>query len=103
MAKGAIAKENVGKILAQAFGANYVGEYDKKHYVWADENGEKIQVAITLTCPKTPVGSSETIKTSVGLNFEDDNPPSTASTFVAAEITDEEKKNIEEMIKRLDL
>lgn len=42
MAKGAIAKEAVAKKIAQIFGADFVGEFDKKLYVWAEENGEKI-------------------------------------------------------------
>ena len=37
MAKGAVAKENVTKILAEAFGSNFIGEYDKKIYVWAND------------------------------------------------------------------
>ena len=46
MAKGAIAKQVVINKIAEAFGADYIGEVDKKLYVWADENGEKIQIAI---------------------------------------------------------
>ena len=41
--KGALAKEAVAKKIAEAFGSDYIGESDKKLYVWGDENGEKIQ------------------------------------------------------------
>ena len=41
MAKGTIAKQNVINKIAQTFGADYIGEVDKKIYVWAEENGEK--------------------------------------------------------------
>lgn len=56
MAKGAIAKESVIKKITEAFGADYLGEVDKKYYVQAEENGEMVQVALSLTCPKNPIG-----------------------------------------------
>ena len=34
MAKGSVAKENVIKKLAAAFGDNFIGDYDKKVYLW---------------------------------------------------------------------
>ena len=55
-AKGNIAKEKVLEKIAQSFGSDWIGIYDKKAYLWSEENGEKIQIALTLTCPKTPVG-----------------------------------------------
>lgn len=58
MAKGSIAKGNLIKRFADAVGADYVGEFDKKWYFWSTENGERVQVAVSLTCPKTPVGES---------------------------------------------
>jgi hypothetical protein len=42
MAKGNIAKGEVVKRIAAAFGTDYIGEFDKKIYVTAMENGEKI-------------------------------------------------------------
>ena len=51
MAKGTIGKQNVINKIKQAFGADYIGEYDKKIYVWTTENGERIQIALSLTCP----------------------------------------------------
>lgn len=58
MARGAIAKENVVKVLAEAFGKDWIGESDKKYYVWANDGGERVQIAIALTCPKNPVGAA---------------------------------------------
>ena len=69
MAKGSIAKDNLLKRFATAVGADYVGTEDgKKFYFWSSENGERVQVAITMTVPKTPLAC-----TSQGgdLNFED--------------------------------
>ena len=107
MAKGAIAKEVVAKKIAQIFGSDYVGEFDKKIYVWAEENGEKVQIAISMTCPKTPVGAEMMdFKAEPGdsLNFEDMSAaPIAGGKTNIAEISDEEKKNIAELMARLGL
>ena len=55
MARGAQAKSKVEQIISSAFKDNFLGIYDKKLYVQAEENGEMVQIAISLTCPKTPV------------------------------------------------
>ena len=55
-AKGATAKVNVENKIREAFGADFVGNVDKKLYVWADDGGEKVQICLTMTCPKVPVG-----------------------------------------------
>ena len=52
MAKGAVAKQAVINRIAEAFGTDFIGEVDKKVYVWATENGERVQIAMALTCPK---------------------------------------------------
>lgn len=105
MAKGAIAKENVAKKIAAAFGTDFVGEFDKKLYVWAEENGEKIQIAIAMTCPKNPVGNIDfSAEPGNSLNFEDMSAgPVAGGNATKAEVTDEEKKNIAELMARLGL
>ena len=107
MAKGNIAKTVVAKKIAQVFGADFVGEFDKKLYVWAEENGEKVQIAISMTCPKVPVGA-ETIdfKAEPGdsLNFEDMSAaPIKGGVAELTEISADEKKNIAELMARLGL
>lgn len=57
--RGDTARENVTERIKEAFGADFVGIQDKKIYVQAKENGEKIQFAISLTMPKTPIGATE--------------------------------------------
>ena len=100
MAKGTLAKEAVAKKLAEAFGSDYIGEYDKKWYVWSTENGEKIQIAIAMTCPKTPVGAiSATPAIDAGGDFDFEN----MNTASPVEITVDEKKNIEDLMNRLGL
>lgn len=104
MAKGSIAKEKVEQKIIEAFGDDFVGISDKKLYVWAEENGERIQVALTLTCPKVMIdGGSKPMVTSIAdsqeLNFE------TMGTITETKsvISEDEKKNIEELMARLNL
>ena len=104
MAKGSIAKEKVEQKIIEAFGDDFVGISDKKLYVWAEENGEQIQIALTLTCPKVMIeGGSKPEVTSIAdsqeLNFE------TMGTITETKsiISEDEKKNIEELMARLNL
>ena len=98
MAKGANAKNVVMNKIAMAFGADYIGEVDKKVYVWADDGGEKVQIAITLTCPKTQVAAAPVVDNN--WDFEDQ---TTVQSNSKLEITDEEKARIADMMSRLGL
>lgn len=104
MARGAIAKTNVINKIKEAFGANFIGEYDKKLYVWAQENGEQVQIAISLTCPKVPVAVANA-PVSGDFNFEDDAPPTVvaAGAFQPADITDEERVRVNDLMTMLGL
>lgn len=105
-AKGTEAKANVVKKLQEAFGPDFVGEFDKKVYVWAQENGEKIQIAIAMTCPKNPVGVINPASMDFGgdLDFENMGAAAVApAKFEPAEITDEEKQNVADLMARLGL
>ena len=104
MARGAIGKENVIKKIKEVFGADFIGEYDKKIYVWTQENGERIQIALSLTCPKVQVAVADAPATG-DFNFEDDAPSAVvaAGTFQPAEITPEERDRVNDLMKRLGL
>ena len=91
MAKGSEAKEYVIRKIKETFGEDFVGEQDKKIYVWGQEGGEKVQRAIALTCPKDPIGS---------VNFEEKEKIFEEKNKVV-EITEEEKIKIDELMKRL--
>lgn len=104
MAKGTIGKQNVINKIKQAFGADFIGEYDKKIYVWTTENGERIQIALSLTCPKVSVAISDN-PTTGDFNFEDDAPNVVvaAGAFQPAEITTEERERVNDLMRRLGL
>ena len=102
-AKGTVAKEKVTKVIADAFGADYIGEFDKKLYVWADDGSGKIQVCLALTCPKVYRGVEET--TSPEMNFDDDEASADAGegSFKPADITQEEQDTLADLMARLGL
>lgn len=103
MARGAQAKSKVEQIISSAFKDNFLGIYDKKLYVQAEENGEMVQIAISLTCPKTPVViSDKPLSFDDRLNFED------GATIIPhpqmqTEISDEERQTVKELMERLGL
>lgn len=97
-AKGTIAKEKVIQKIEQVFGSDYIGIYDKKIYLWSEENGEKIQIALTLTCPKNLIeaNSFNEKESTQELNFED-------SSQKLPIINEEERENINELMQKLGL
>ena len=105
MAKGTLAKEVVTKKIAEIFGQDYIGEYDKKIYVWANDGGERVQIAISLTCPKTPIVVDNTVSSTEDWDFSDS--PKIAPIAVAAaepaEITQEEIDNLSSLLGKLGL
>lgn len=105
MARGAIAKVEVTKKIAQAFGADYIGEYDKKLYVWANENGERVQIAINMTCPKVQIDVADMgYADEPGGDWDFSDPaPVSAAPAKAAEITQEETQRIADLMERLGL
>lgn len=91
-------------MIASAFGSDYIGEFDKKLYVWADDGNDRIQVSIALTCPKVYRGVEET--GSGEMNFDDDDGGTTSKTptsFQPAEITQEETDTLTDLMAKLGL
>ena len=99
MAKGAQAKTEVIEKIKEAFGKDFIGEIDKKIYVWAQDPGERVQIAISLTCPKNPVE----VVSADGAGYDFSAPTIAATQFTPAEFTEEEKNTINELMKALDL
>lgn len=70
----------------------------------APENGEKIQIAISMTCPKSPVEFANTTAIKNGmLDFESNSIPVAVSHESAVEINETERENIAEMMRRFGL
>ena len=105
MAKGAIGKQLVTNKIAEAFGADYIGEVDKKLYVWTVENGERIQIALALTCPKTPIetGAAPTPVSESDGGFNWDEPVKPIAAAGPVVITADEQDNIQKLMDQLNL
>ena len=88
--RGSIAKARVIEKIREAFEGDYITTENNKIYIWADDGGERVQIAISLTCPKNFVGAYEGI-------------PITNDNVNTVEITDQEKHNIELLMNRLGL
>lgn len=107
MARGANAKIQVENIIKEAFGENFAGIADKKLYVWADDGGEKVQIAITMTCPKTNVDFGD----NAGSFIEAGPATGIVGSYVGkrvtiepiVEMTPEEQENIATLIAKLGL
>lgn len=114
MAKGSNAKVDVIAKLQEVFGDNFIGEVDKRVYVWAnDGNGEMVQIAIAMTCPKTPVETSPAVAAS-GTVLQckiDPDGKTTDYTGVkgpipqggAFEISDEESEKVADLLAELNI
>ena len=103
MAKGSVAKSKIAEKIKNLYGSDYVGESGGKYYVWENDGGEKVQIAISLTCPKNPIGVVDMSGAfGDGLNFEAE-PVLAPTKFDAAEITEQEKDNLKALMDRLGL
>ena len=101
--RGEIARDRAKDIIVKAFGEDFVSIQDKKIYVMAkDENGEKIQFAITLTMPKTPIDTGDKyVNKNDWTDSDTADVASTAPSPVSAEVSDEDKKKIDELMRTL--
>lgn len=90
-ARGTVAKEAVINKIKKSFGSDYVGynSSDKKIYVWADDGGERVQIALSMTCPKNNVD----IKSDEGRDFSQRDP----------EISNEDRRTVNDLIRELGL
>lgn len=108
-ARGSEAKEQVIKKIIECFGQEQTFIYDKKLYINTKENGERIQICLTLTCPKTLVGvdlaeTTPKLDFSGGFDFEKMGAATAAPVEPApVEITPEEKATVQDLMRRLGL
>lgn len=100
--KGTVSKEKVFAELAKIFGENWVGVFDKKGYINFMEDGAPVQVCVSLTCPKNPVGNAEAAQTPEPQTLDWSATPA-ATPAPVAEVTEEEKQNISDLLARLGL
>jgi hypothetical protein len=94
MAKGALSKTLIGTAILQVFPGSFIDSDQKTIRIPTSVEGEPLEIKITMTCAKDIVGnggqaSSETVTKQAS-------PQNT-------EMTDDEIKEVRELVKRLGL
>lgn len=108
MAKGNEAKNFVTQKIIECFGQDQAFVSDKKIYINTKENGEPIQVCLSLTCPKTMIGvaAAEAVATAkAGVDFGAFGASigEVPEPYKPAEITSDERQTVMDMMKALGL
>lgn len=96
--KGSVAKATIEEKLKSLYTTDYIGKEGNKIYVWESDGAEKVQIAITLTCPKIQLDIPQP-----GATLEGYTADGIASASGNKEITEEEKSKLEAMLEKLNL
>lgn len=96
-ARGSEAKLLVQEKIKEAFGQDFIDINSGKIYVWANDGGEKVQIAISLTCPKVEISAAGVSPVAEQAAWD------VTLETAANEITQEEQENITNLIKALGL
>ena len=104
MAKGAVAKEAIFAKLLEVFDGSFMYNNGKELRIPYDEGNGILQIKVALTCAKDVVDPNgeaiEVTPTTTSENFM--NFPEPKKT-TPVEPTEEEKKNVEDLLKSLGL
>lgn len=103
MPRGTIAKEKVAEKIKAAFGNDYIGIFDKKIYLWSDDGGERVQIALTATCPKVMIETVNTKELSYNAGRDFTATDNVAVAPEKVEISDEERANVRKLMQRMGL
>lgn len=101
-ARGSEAKEFITKKLLETFDGSFLYNNGKEIRIPVTENGENLQIKIALTCAKTNVEQGEDTALP-GAIESNQNTLQSATTSTIAEPTEEEKRNVSELIAKLGL
>ncbi len=106
-AKGTLAKQLLINNIIAALPDEYVGTADNKYYFSLPENGGKVQVCISMTCPKVELDPNTGSKKAKdeGVNFADfaEAPikPIGPTKTEAVQPQDEERENVKKLLSAL--
>lgn len=106
-AKGTLAKQVLINKIIGALSEEYVGTADNKYYFNMMENGSKVQVAVSLTCPKTMLGEDGVkTKEEKGIDFtkflgEAPPKPISSTKVTAVQPQDDELDNKKKLLSAL--
>lgn len=93
MAKGALSKTLIGTAILQVFPGSFIDSDQKTIRIPTSVEGEPLEIKITMTCAKDIVGGGQASSETV---IKQATPQNT-------EMTDDEIKEVKELVKRLGL
>ena len=103
MAKGAVAKQEIGAKILECFeGAFYYNNGKELRIPW-NENGVEVQIKIAMTCAKDNVDPSGENIAPAAVAKEEGPVSNFPAPHKRTEVTEEEKQNVEDLLKALGL
>ena len=105
MAKGALAKEQIFQKMLEMFDGSFMYNGGKELRIPWDEEGNEVQIKVALTCAKENVSIGGEAPRSAAAVVDSPVVGTFASQAEAANIepTEEEKQNLEDLMKALGL
>lgn len=103
MAKGAIAKKNILDKILETFEGSFLWNNGKELRIPFDEEGNLVQIKVALTCAKENVYPEGQEMEAAAAPSETGLSNSVTEPVKIAEPTEEEKKNVEDLLKSLGL
>ena len=101
-ARGSILKQEVATRILEAFPRSFLYNDGKEIRINGTENGEKLQIKVTLTCAKVAVeGGEDTILPGENVKTTSSVQTVTASEQVPQEPTNEEKERLKTLLNQL--
>lgn len=103
MAKGAIAKQIVFDKILEVFEGSFMYNGGKECRIPIDEEGNEVQIKVALTCAKDNVSPEGEVMKAAATASEEGPVNSFPAPHKIAEVTEEEKQNVEDLLKTLGL
>lgn len=104
MAKGAVAKSEIFEKMLEAFEGSFMYNSGKELRIPWDEGGNEVQIKVALTCAKENVNpTGEVLVKPAAAAKEQDALTGFPAPKKRVEVTEEEKKNVEDLLKALGL
>lgn len=106
MAKGAYAKEQIFAKILETFEGSFMYNNGKELRIPFDEGDNVVQIKVALTCAKenvSPTGEKLVVKESAPAPKETGNFMNFPEPHKPVEPTEEEKKNVEDLLASLGL
>lgn len=93
MAKGSLSKTLIGTAILQVFPGSFIDSDQKTIRIPTSVEGEPLEIKITMTCAKDVIGGGQTSSETVTKQAIPQN----------TEMTDDEIKEVRDLVKRLGL